>query len=90
MVYKNQSYLNIKTIFTKFLIIFCLITLIKSYVYWVYYDTKSNYASVKFDNAPKIQTIGLEFTDWSKAPDYMKVTLTPKKNFSTPILCFSP
>ena len=81
MVNNNQSYLNRKILFTKFLIFFCLITLIKSSLYWVFYDIKSNYASVKFDYAPKTQAFGLEFSDWSKVPFYVKVTLTPEKNF---------
>ena len=87
MVNKNQRYLNIKTLFTKFLIFFYLITLIKSNFFLVIYKIKS---LVKFDRAPKMRTIGLDFHDWSKAPDHMKLTLTPEKNFLTPILFFCP
>ena len=74
---------------SKFLLLF-LLSLISCDLIWVEYDTNQRFGKQEITHVEETQMIALNLNTTMHVDDYMKVTVTPKENTETPLLCFSP
>ena len=86
---KNNLILrNIKTnIKTSILLLFFLSFISAA---WVEYDYDKQYGDHTTNDAPKTVSYSLNLEDSKNVAYYMKVTVIPREDFETPVLCFSP
>ena len=57
---------------------------------WVDYDYMKQYGDVSTDSAPQVKSYSLNIDIEKNVAYYMKVTVIPREEFETPVLCFSP
>ncbi len=89
MAKKNLLNKNLKSLFQISLIFLICISFISAETVWIEYEEEKQYAEKDIQNAEQKVTYALNL-DSKSCNYYMKVTVTPKGDIPTPILCFSP
>ena len=90
MAKSNPWNKNIKSLFKITLIFLICATFVSPQRIWVDYDELTQFAEQEVTNGNQKTTFTLNIDSNTQVNYYMKITVTPKGNNLTPILCFSP
>ena len=74
---------------TQLVLFLSLISLITTQINWIDYDPNTYTVTYEHDRKSDSAIVGVDFKDYL-VPYYMKVTATPEKDSTTPLICFSP